>query len=120
MFRDSVKSTGYPVHSPVSPSISLPCVTVCHHISTGFYIYQPTHCSSDRHFVRPNQNIKKGKENTFFLCQVRLQINESLNTNNKYVLVERPCLLPIVKYYKRSHCEEILGVACTKRVRTAL
>jgi hypothetical protein len=37
MFRDSVKSTGYPLHSPVSPSLTLPCVTVCHYISTGFY-----------------------------------------------------------------------------------
>ena len=36
-FRDSVKSTGYPLHSPVSPSLPLPCVTVCHHISTGLY-----------------------------------------------------------------------------------
>ena len=30
-----VKSTGYPLHSPVSPSLPLPCVTVCHHVSTG-------------------------------------------------------------------------------------
>jgi hypothetical protein len=30
-----VKGTGYPLHSPVSPSLPLPCVTVCHHISTG-------------------------------------------------------------------------------------
>jgi len=37
MFRGSVKSTGYPLHSPVSPSIPLPCGTVCHHISTGLY-----------------------------------------------------------------------------------
>jgi hypothetical protein len=36
-----VKSTGYPLHSPVSPSLPLPCVTVCHHISTGLY-----HCES--------------------------------------------------------------------------
>ena len=35
MFRGSVKSTGYPLHSPVSPSLPLPYVTVCHHISTG-------------------------------------------------------------------------------------
>jgi hypothetical protein len=35
MFRGSVKSTGYPLHSPVSPSLPLPCVTVCHHISIG-------------------------------------------------------------------------------------
>jgi len=38
MFRDSVKSTGYPLHSPVSPSLPLQYVTVCHHISTGLYL----------------------------------------------------------------------------------
>jgi len=32
MFRRSLKGTGYPLHSPVSPSLPLPCVTVCHHI----------------------------------------------------------------------------------------
>jgi len=37
MFWGSVKGTGYPLHSPVSPSLPLPCVTVCHHISTGVY-----------------------------------------------------------------------------------
>jgi hypothetical protein len=38
MFRGSVKSTGYPLHSPVSPSLSLPCVSVCHHILTELYL----------------------------------------------------------------------------------
>ena len=37
MFRGSVTSTGYPLHSPVSPSLLLPWVTVCHGISTGLY-----------------------------------------------------------------------------------
>ena len=37
MFRGSLKGTGYPLHSPVSPSLPFPCVTVCHHISTGLY-----------------------------------------------------------------------------------
>jgi hypothetical protein len=37
MFRGSVKSTGYPLHSLDSPSLPLPCVAVCHHISTGVY-----------------------------------------------------------------------------------
>jgi len=32
MFRGSVKSTGYPLHSPVSPSLPLLCVTVCNEI----------------------------------------------------------------------------------------
>ena len=38
MFRGSVKGTGYPLHSPVSPSLPLPCVTVSHHVSTGVYV----------------------------------------------------------------------------------
>jgi hypothetical protein len=37
MFRGSVKCTGYSLHSIVFPSLSLPCVTVCHYISTGLY-----------------------------------------------------------------------------------
>ena len=37
MFRGSVKGTGHPLQSPVSPSLPLPCVTVCPHISTGVY-----------------------------------------------------------------------------------
>ena len=37
MFRGSVKGTGYPLHSPVSLSLPHPCVTVCHHSSTGLY-----------------------------------------------------------------------------------
>jgi len=40
MLRGSVKSNGYPLHSPVSPSLPLPCVTVCHHISTRVYLSQ--------------------------------------------------------------------------------
>ena len=37
MFRGSVKGTANPLHSPVSPSLPLPCVTVRYHISTGVY-----------------------------------------------------------------------------------
>jgi hypothetical protein len=37
MFRGSMKGTGYPLHLPVSPSLPLLCVTVCHHVSTGLY-----------------------------------------------------------------------------------
>jgi len=39
MFRGSVKGTGYPPHSPVSTSLPLAGVTVCHQVSTGLYIY---------------------------------------------------------------------------------
>jgi hypothetical protein len=39
MFRGNVRSTGYPLHSKVSPSLPLICVTVCHHILTGLHLY---------------------------------------------------------------------------------
>jgi hypothetical protein len=37
MFQGKVKSTGYPLHSSGSPTLPLPCVTVCHHISARLY-----------------------------------------------------------------------------------
>jgi len=40
MFRGSVKGTGYPLHSPVSPSLPLQCVTELHHISTGLHKFE--------------------------------------------------------------------------------
>jgi hypothetical protein len=39
MLRGSVKGTGYTFHSPVSPSLPLPYVTVCHHVSNGLYFF---------------------------------------------------------------------------------
>ena len=36
MFQGTVKSTGYPFHSPVSPSLPSRA-SPCHHISTGLY-----------------------------------------------------------------------------------
>jgi hypothetical protein len=54
MFRGSVKSTGYPLHSPVSPSLPLPCVTVCHPISTGVY---HEYCISFPGVKRPGHGV---------------------------------------------------------------
>ena len=31
------ESTGYPLHSPVSPSLPLPCVAVCHQVPNELY-----------------------------------------------------------------------------------
>jgi len=31
------ESTGYPLHSPFSPSLPLPCVTMCHQVSNALY-----------------------------------------------------------------------------------
>jgi len=51
-FRGSVKRFAYPLHPPVFPSLPLPCVTVCHHISTGLLVancctFQYMGCYSD-------------------------------------------------------------------------
>jgi hypothetical protein len=37
VFCSHVTLNGYPLHSPVSPSRLLPCVTVCQHISNAVY-----------------------------------------------------------------------------------
>ena len=36
------KTAGYPLHSPVSPSLPLPCVTVCHQIPHALYQVEGT------------------------------------------------------------------------------
>ena len=50
MFRGTVKGAGYPLDSPVSPSLPLPCITMCHHISTG--VYKATLC----HYISSAQH----------------------------------------------------------------
>ena len=39
LFRVKLKPAGYPLHSPLSPSLLLPCVAVCHQIP--FPLYHP-------------------------------------------------------------------------------
>ena len=48
--RGGVKGTAYPLHSPVSPSLPLPCVTVCHHVSIGLYQHRGTALSTSSRF----------------------------------------------------------------------
>jgi len=55
MFRGSVKGTGYPLQPPVSPSLPLPRVTVCHHISTGVYTLTVCSYSNHRPKMRPSE-----------------------------------------------------------------
>ena len=53
MFRGSVKSTGYPLHSPVPPSVPFRCVTVCHHISAALYQRKMEHWWNEELITRP-------------------------------------------------------------------
>jgi hypothetical protein len=47
VFCSYVTLTGYPLHSLVSHSHLLPCVTVCHHISIGLYYKNPLQNSDE-------------------------------------------------------------------------
>ena len=58
MLQGGVKGTGYQLHLPVSPSLPLPCVTVCHHVSTSWY------------FVQVNIRNARGTQNTVNLTQL--------------------------------------------------
>ena len=58
MFRGSVKGTGYTLHSPVSSSLPLPCVTVCHHISTGAYHPSRRHSQLPFHHYVPHEELE--------------------------------------------------------------
>jgi len=73
MFRGGVKGAGYPLYSPVSPSLPLPCVTVCRHISTGVY-YLTT-----RRACLP---WKKKSLTDFGIFSYRLQGENTVNTKN--------------------------------------
>ena len=57
MFRGSEKGTGYPLRSPVSPSLPHPCVIVCHHISTGVYIVCASHEKSSQFYTQDGREL---------------------------------------------------------------
>ena len=84
MFRGSVKSTGYPFHSPVSFSLSLPCVTVCHHVSTGLYI---KYDSFPWPPLEPALSIVN--DGLFFFCLKRKISSKPNNTLSKNVHLKK-------------------------------
>ena len=68
--------TGYPLHSPVSPSFALPCITVCHHISTVLYLPSKLHGNTSHIFLSTTtktSNLTKTK--SFSFHQQRSEMN---------------------------------------------
>jgi hypothetical protein len=61
MFPGSVKSTGYPLHLPVSPSFPLPCVIACHHISNAAYNTETAHSAHKVPLLIWLQHIQMGR-----------------------------------------------------------
>jgi hypothetical protein len=93
MFRGSVKSTCYPLHSPVSLSLPLPFVTVCHHISIEPYnTYRPqctgacTSQSYPKGLSVPCTRLQSSNvySNFPFVClAIRMHLITSIYTNFK-------------------------------------
>ena len=70
IFRGSVKGTGYPLHSPVSPSLPLPCVTVCHHIQLE---------STTRLNIKCNRFCPQ----RVFMCFIGISEQKAISSTNK-------------------------------------
>ena len=60
MLRGSVKGTGFPLHSPVSTLLPLPCVTVCHHVSTRLCSVQSSGFLIHCFLIRDPGNVIRG------------------------------------------------------------
>jgi hypothetical protein len=78
MFRGSVKSTGYPLHSQVSPSLPLPCHRMPSHFNWTLHIFvcngkQPQHLC--RKYLVPLYKIRSpGRLGAPDLCTPGLQV----------------------------------------------
>jgi hypothetical protein len=68
MFHGSVKRTGYPLRSLVSPSLPLPFVTVWNHLSTGLYEWRCVECGE---LIKTEVIISRRKRRLFscLLCE---------------------------------------------------
>ena len=93
MFRGSVKITGYPLHSPVSPSLSLPSVTVCHHISTGL-------SSRTCH----KMTIQYGA------CVLHGEVTNGTNTHSEYIILIAFILQLFIVSTSPCHYSPLMGI----------
>ena len=90
MFRGSVKGTGYTLHSPVSPSLPLPCLTVCHHILTGVYQRLKRTCCSYLQFIPIYSTSRAPFTRTAVYCHHRLDIMFTGGLAEVNVITEKP------------------------------
>ena len=95
MFRGSVKGTGYPLHSPVSPSLPLPCVTVCHHVSTGIYVL-PAFLMGARpsvYMIQPLNGLSNFHETPRKYFNMLLTVHLSNVTSGSNLTFVFPCII---------------------------
>ena len=96
MFRGSMKGTGYPLHSPVSPSLPLLCVTVCHHISTGIY---------QEWWVKTTDFRAEGI--ITFMCRLSWNLEASSSWNPKGFYMSVQGLLYLFIHYMLAHLLDV-------------
>jgi len=90
MFRGSVKGTGYPLHSPVSPSLPLPFLTVYHYISTVLCLDTTleTKCHSTKwNYVSLFSNLQFKKPKLRVRCEYLIL----LECSSVHGTQQRPC-----------------------------
>ena len=104
MFRDSVKGTGYPLHSPVSPSLPLPCVTLCHHISTGVY-YEAT--------VTLFHSLTSSTQTTIFaLYKFHISSRYTTQLGRSHCAIQSVGLRPLACWDCGFVCPSLVSVVC--------
>ena len=104
MFRGSVKGTGYPFHSPVSPSIPLPCVIVCHQISTGlhfqgFRLALPADQTISRRWTDFQTNCLYHR--LVCLCRIRLNLFGTVHNSSLFNIKELTCTKMLSSIFSR-------------------
>jgi hypothetical protein len=108
MFRGSVKGTGYPLHSPVSPSFPILCVTVYYHISTRLYIIS-VRVPSSKIMSRTCFVRVKHEGHLRVDCPLYLQSLPADHWNSEVILLAgegRLNIIPAVKtvfFYRNTH-----------------
>jgi len=97
MFRGSVKGTGYPLHSPVSPSPPLPCVNVCRHISTE--VYQPSGPEVSPSFSKISTKIYTKLRCKYLYGLLNVRRPEWFNRYRDFRLDDPQCNTPVAERY---------------------
>ena len=108
-----MKITVYQLHSPVSPSLPLPCVTVCHHISTG--LFQRDICRHRPDLTISMSEISKRNSRTPLcplLISVRFQAVNSANSNFSYYRPSVRQLHAVQRFANPSLVHTVTPVMC--------
>ena len=98
------KITGYPLHSHVSPSLPLPCVSVCHQVSTELYIFWVCVCSLS------HPRCKEHPPYYIFIFHDITRLSEKKLLKIKYVLPFSMQIFQNISHSKNTERDIIIAV----------